>query len=117
MLDRAAGKVKSDEPELWLRLTRTPKLIDLFRSQWDYRGLLVKFKLEVGVTDERLLEIAERSRLQSAADLIAANTLEGASTWAYVGPIGGQYERVERPRLACRLVELLEQLHGETRDG
>src|SRR5262245_49472709 len=24
--DRAAGKVKSDEPELWIRLVRTPKL-------------------------------------------------------------------------------------------
>src|SRR5439155_17251420 len=24
LLDRAAGKVKSDEPELWLRLTRAP---------------------------------------------------------------------------------------------
>src|SRR5438876_10979147 len=56
LLDRAAGKVKSDEPELWLRLVRTPKLVDLIRTDWGFRGLLVKFKLEVGVTDERLLE-------------------------------------------------------------
>ena len=32
--DRAAGKVKSDEAELWLRLVRAPKLIDL-----DPRGM------------------------------------------------------------------------------
>ena len=25
MLDRSAAKVKSDEPELWLRLVRAPK--------------------------------------------------------------------------------------------
>src|SRR5262245_11569754 len=90
LIDRAAGKVKSDEPELWLRLVRTPKLIDLMRKEWGYQGLLIKFKLEVGKTDEELLDIAERSRCQSAADLIVANTPEGASWWAYVGPIAGQ---------------------------
>src|SRR5262249_53358682 len=34
LVDRAAGKVKSDEPELWLRLVRAPKLIDKVRSEW-----------------------------------------------------------------------------------
>ena len=28
LVDRRAGKVKSNEPELWLRLVQTPKLID-----------------------------------------------------------------------------------------
>src|SRR5262249_49836352 len=35
--DRRAGKVKSDEPELWLRLVRAPKLIDRIRSDWRFR--------------------------------------------------------------------------------
>src|SRR5207248_119316 len=48
MEDRAAGKVKSDVPELWLRLVRTPKLVDRIRTDWGFRGVLVKFKLEVG---------------------------------------------------------------------
>jgi len=109
LLDRAADKVKSDEPELWLRLTRSPKLVDLIRSDWGFRGLLVKFKLEVGVSDEHLLEIAERSRQQSAADLMVANTLEGSSVYAYVGPMNGTYERVSRRGLAPRLVEELER--------
>src|SRR5262245_47428991 len=69
LVDRSAGKVKSDEPELWLRLVRTPKLVDLVRSAWGFRGVLVKFKLEVGISEERVLEIAERSRQQSSADL------------------------------------------------
>src|SRR5207247_1019250 len=55
LADRAAGKVKSDEPELWLRLVRTKKLVDCLRRDWGFRGLLVKFKLEVGVTDADLL--------------------------------------------------------------
>ncbi|HZT82380.1 MAG TPA: phosphopantothenoylcysteine decarboxylase [Gemmataceae bacterium] len=117
LVDRAAGKVKSDEPELWLRLVRTPKLIDFVRGEWGFRGVLVKFKLEVGVSDERLLEIAERSRRQSAADLMAANTLEGAGAWAFLGPVGGQYQRVSRRELAARLLGEVERLHEERTRG
>lgn len=113
MVDRAAGKVKSNEPELWIRLVRTPKLVDLIRTEWDFRGLLVKFKLEVGITEEELLEIAERSRQHSNADLMVANTLEGASTWAYVGPLENGYERVSRRLLSERVLSVLEQLHSQ----
>ena len=87
MLDRSAGKVKSDEPELWLRLTRAPKLVDQVRRDWSFTGILVKFKLEVGVSDAELLAIAERSRQQSSAAWLVANTLEGAADWAFVGSI------------------------------
>ena len=117
LADRAAGKVKSDEPELWLRLVRTPKLVDQVRSAWGFRGLLVKFKLEVGAGDEQLLQTAERSRQQSSADLLVANTLEGASLWAFLGPLEGRYERVSRADLAARLVDALERLHGGRGDG
>jgi phosphopantothenate-cysteine ligase/phosphopantothenoylcysteine decarboxylase/phosphopantothenate--cysteine ligase len=111
LLDRAAGKVKSDERELWLRMVRTPKLIDLVRAEWAFRELLVKFKLEVGVTEERLLEIAEKSRRQSEADLMVANTLEGASQWALLGPIHGEYKKIDRVELAVQLLAAVEQLH------
>jgi phosphopantothenoylcysteine synthetase/decarboxylase len=111
LVDRAAGKVKSDEPELWLRLVRTPKLIDRVRTDWGFRGVLVKFKLEVGVGEEELLGIAERSRRQSDADLMAANTLEGAGFWALLGPLEGRYRRVSRPDLSGSLLEAVERLH------
>jgi phosphopantothenoylcysteine synthetase/decarboxylase len=112
LLDRAAGKVKSDEPELWLRLVRAPKLIDLVRTEWGFGGVLVKFKLEVGIGEARLLDIAERSRRHSSADLMVANTLEGAAEWAYVGPVEGGYRRVERRELAERVVAEVERIHG-----
>jgi phosphopantothenate-cysteine ligase/phosphopantothenoylcysteine decarboxylase/phosphopantothenate--cysteine ligase len=105
LLDRSIGKIKSDEPELWLRLVRTPKLIDAVRRDWGFTGVLVKFKLEVGVTEYDLLAIAEQSRTNSDADLMVANTLEGADAWAYLGPIDGNYERVARPELSARLLE------------
>src|SRR5262249_5342330 len=113
LLDRTAAKIKSDEPELWLRLVRTPKLIDLVRTEWGFRGILVKFKLEAGISDERLLDIAERSRKQSGAELMVANTLEGAPSWAFLGPINDRYERVARADLARHLLDAVEQLHKE----
>ncbi len=107
-VDRAAGKIKSDEPELWLRLTRAPKLVDLFRDPWGFAGTLVKFKLEVDKTDAELEGIAERSRVQSRADVMVANTLEGAADWALLGPIEGRYPRVSRDQLASRVLDVVE---------
>jgi len=114
--DRAAGKVKSDADELWLRLVKTPKLVDYIRSDWGFGGVLVKFKLEVDTPDANLLEIAERSREQSAADLMVANTLEGAGTYAFIGA-GKDYQRVSRRQLAERLLEAVEALHKERGHG
>jgi phosphopantothenoylcysteine synthetase/decarboxylase len=113
LADRAASKVKSSEPELWLRLVRTPKLIDCLRREWGFRGILVKFKLEVEVSAERLLEIAEPSRCQSGADLMVANTLDGAESWAYLGPLDGRYQHVLRPDLPQHLLDAVETLHRE----
>jgi phosphopantothenate---cysteine ligase (CTP) len=111
MIDRMAAKVKSDEPELWLRLVRAPKLIDMVRTEWAFGGTVVKFKLEVDVSDERLLEVAERSRRHSDADLMVANTLEGSAYYAFLGPLDGSYQRTSRRELPGRLVEVLETMH------
>ena len=108
LVDVSAGKVKSHHPELWLRLTPTPKLADLVRTAWGYRGTFVKFKLEVGTTDDQLREVALRSRAQSDADLIVANTLEHKDEAAWIGDRRDGWERVERPRLAGRLLERVE---------
>jgi phosphopantothenate---cysteine ligase (CTP) len=111
LADRAAGKVKSDEPELWLRLVRAPKLVDRIRSAWGFVGLLVKFKLEVGVAEAELREIAERSRRQSDADWMVANTLDGRTDWALLGSAAG-YERIRREELPRRLLDELEHRDG-----
>jgi phosphopantothenate-cysteine ligase/phosphopantothenoylcysteine decarboxylase/phosphopantothenate--cysteine ligase len=112
LVDASAGKVKSSHGALWLRLTPTPKLVDRIREPWGFRGVLVKFKLEVGVSEPELLQIAERSRLQSQADLMCANTLEGMHLWAFVGPLAGKYERIPRRDLAERLVVEVESRCG-----
>jgi phosphopantothenoylcysteine synthetase/decarboxylase len=115
--DKSAGKVKSDEPELWLRLLRTPKLVDRIRRDWHFQGLLVKFKLEVGVQENQLLEIAEQSRRRSAADLMVANTLETMRQCAYIGPMDGKYQQVKRAELGSRLLGAVEQLYEERKEA
>lgn len=107
--DVSAGKVKSDHPELWLKLVRAPKLVDRIRGDWGFGGVLVKFKLEVGVTDEELLAVAERSRVQSGADLMSANTLDGMHDWALVGA-GADYRKVHRADLPACLLDAVERL-------
>jgi hypothetical protein len=114
MLDRMAGKVKSSEDELWVRLKRAPKLVDSIRRPWGFKGVLVKFKLEVGLSDDDLLKVAEASRVQSDADLMAANTLEGASSYAFLGPLRDGYTRVTRAELPWRLLEEIERLRGHS---
>lgn len=117
LVDRSAGKVKSDEPELWLRLVRAPKLIDLARTSWGFAGILVKFKLEVGLGEEELLQVAERSRQQSSADLMVANTLEGASQWAWIGRRADDYRKVERRSLPATVLDIVETIARERKHG
>lgn len=70
-----AGKIKSNHDSIVVRADRTEKLVDLFRTQWEFDGILVKFKLEVDISTEKLLEIGHESRLASGADYLVANTL------------------------------------------
>ena len=113
LTEQKGGKIKSSEPELWVRLVKAPKLIDRIRKPWGFGGILVKFKLEVGIGEQELVELAEAARLQSDADLIVANTLEGAAYWAYIGPQSERYERVPRRELPDRLVLAVEYLYQE----
>lgn len=107
LVDVAAGKVSSRHDELWLRLTPAPKLVDRIRDPWGFRGKLVKFKLEVGLSDAELLARGAAARTQSGADWLVANTLEGMHDVAWlIGP-DGSTTRLDRSELASRLVAAL----------
>ncbi|MCG3138042.1 MAG: hypothetical protein HJJLKODD_01898 [Phycisphaerae bacterium] len=104
-----APKVKSSYGGIAILGEPTAKLIDLFRNDWGYQGLLVKFKLEVDIPVAELLRIGEESRQRSQADFLVANTLAMTS-----GPEAGAYllgssqpEWVPRADLPARLVQLV----------
>jgi phosphopantothenate---cysteine ligase (CTP) len=77
------SKISSSHKELFLKLVPTEKIVDNL-GLWGFKGTLVKFKLQVDITDKELIEIAHRSRKQSNADFIVANCLEWARERAYI---------------------------------
>jgi phosphopantothenoylcysteine synthetase/decarboxylase len=107
--DAQAGKVKSNHEYIAVLGERTEKLVDLFRTQWRHAGLLVKFKLEVGIPPDELIRVGQASRRSSGADYLVANTfdmVEGPSAGAYLlGDAGDEW--VPRAELPGRLVELV----------
>ncbi len=107
--DVSAPKVKSQHPEIWMKFLPSLKLVDQIREPWGFRGILVKFKLEVGVTEAELLATAERSRQHSLANFMVANTLEDLANIAYIGGDRLPYRVVERAQLAATLLDLVEQ--------
>jgi phosphopantothenoylcysteine synthetase/decarboxylase len=94
----------------------TAKIVDMFRRQWGYQGLLVKFKLEVGLRKDELIAVGRKSREASGADFLVANTLEmvdGQHAGAFlIGPDGEEW--VERDKLPGRMVELVKQRYAGT---
>ncbi|MCU0653451.1 MAG: phosphopantothenoylcysteine decarboxylase [Candidatus Pacebacteria bacterium] len=69
------GKIQSGQDELTITLKPTKKIVDQIRL-WDKNILLVKFKLEVGLSHDELINKARESMRQSDADLICANDLD-----------------------------------------
>jgi phosphopantothenate-cysteine ligase/phosphopantothenoylcysteine decarboxylase/phosphopantothenate--cysteine ligase len=77
-------KVSSKYKSAFIKLVPTEKIVDKIRSSWNFQGILVKFKLEVGISDGELIAIAKKSRVHSGADIIVANCLEWARKRAYI---------------------------------
>lgn len=66
------GKIKSNVDKLIIELVPTKKLVDSVKSL-SPGSFLVKFKLEVGLSEKQLYDVAFKSLGQSNADLIVAN--------------------------------------------
>jgi len=104
-----AGKVKSTHPAIAVLGEPTLKIIDRFRAPWGHRGLLVKFKLEVDVLPEKLIEIGQASRRASGAEYLVANALDmvsGDGAGAFLLSDAGS-EWVPRGDLAQRCARLV----------
>lgn len=66
------GKIPSGFQDLNIKLSPTPKLIDVIRSK-AASSSLIAFKLEVGKSEEELIETAWNSLKRHRADLVVAN--------------------------------------------
>jgi phosphopantothenate-cysteine ligase/phosphopantothenoylcysteine decarboxylase/phosphopantothenate--cysteine ligase len=104
-IDRSK-KISSSHQALYIKMKQTPKIVDQIRS-WGFTGKLIKFKLQVDMTAEELIQVAERSRIQSKADAIVANCLEWAREKAYI--IAGENSLItKRDKLPQNLESFIE---------
>lgn len=114
LVDASAGKVKSNHDELWIRMKPTPKLVDKIRNPWGFRGVLVKFKLEVDVSESELMSIAEKSRRHSRADLIVANTLQDMQNWAILKSTDSDFTKLDRTRMVEAIIRFVETRYRQS---
>src|SRR3954466_3091880 len=70
----AGEKISGGHWEIAVMGEHTEKIVDLFRREWGFEGLLVKFKLEVGMRKDELIASGKKSREASGADYVVANT-------------------------------------------
>lgn len=101
-------KVSSNYSKMYLELSPTKKIIDEIRG-WGFDGILVKFKLQVGISDEELIKIAQKSRRDSNADIIVANCLEWAKEKAFILS-KDSIRLVKRHSLAQSLIKEIEHI-------
>ncbi len=97
-------KIGSSHDRLFLELERTPKLVECIKRDWAFRGKLVQFKLEVGITDDELIARARAALARSHGDLVVANCLEWMRERALLVGADGSVEKVKRAELPQALI-------------
>ena len=103
----ASTKVSSSHSKLYLELESNIKIVDQIRTPWGFKGKLVKFKLQVGISDEELKLIAFKSMIVSQADFIVANCLEWCRERAYIMGADESLANVQRNDLPAELFRRL----------
>lgn len=99
----AKGKIGSGLDELTITLKPTAKLVDILRQRAP-QAVLVKFKLEVGLSTNQLLTVAAKSRAHSEAEFIVANLYEEMSATghqAHIIDAAGAVETVSTKQQLC----------------
>lgn len=69
------GKMKSDNDEVYLRLVRTPKIIDSIKKI-SPSTLLISFKLLNDVPEDELIQVARKQMRRTNSSLVVANDLK-----------------------------------------
>ncbi len=82
--DEFRGKIPSNKRTLTVRMSKTPKVINVIKKV-SPETILVGFKLEVGVTKDELAERARKMMKSSKADFVFANDLRSFRMGQHAG--------------------------------
>ncbi len=105
----SSTKISSDSDEVYIKMVKTEKIISKIKSDWGFEGILVGFKLLVGVSDDKLLSVANNSLISNNANVIVANCLEWSTERAYIVS-RNQTINVTRDNLPKNLLEQIEKI-------
>ena len=108
---KLSSKTRSGKDEWIIKLVPTPKLIQIVKRV-DPQAFLVGFKLEVGVSQEELIEAARLMAEKSDADLVVANELgtiqRGEHQVTIINSTGTVQAILQgKEEIACGLMELI----------
>lgn len=104
------GKTKTADGHWNVKLIPTPKIISNIKK-WDPKIFLVGFKLEIGVSQKKLLQEARRLIRQTKADLVLANQLTAGQDASHVGfLLDGAGRVIAKARGKTKLARLIVQL-------
>lgn len=104
-------KIPSNQEEITLRLTPTPKILDRVRA-WNPTCYLVSFKAAApGTLVEQLEDIARKQLQRTGSDLVFANVIGDTEKVLLVG--GTETESVSRSLALIKLASWVQQKHGD----
>ena len=106
------GKIKSGQANLSISFKPTVKIIDMVKV-WDPDILLIKFKLEAGLSKNELIAKAYESMLHSRAEIIVANDLSEMGGGGHKAYIVDRAKNIKvcngKHNIAQNLIELIEK--------
>jgi len=112
----STGKISSDLPSVVVLLDRAPKVISHVK-QMQPHTLLVGFKLLSDVSEQELLEAAQKQMQTSGSDFVLANDLATIDGDTHSGMLIGRQGILDRPstkqEIAQSIVRRITQTIGE----
>lgn len=104
------GKIKSKQEELLIRLKPTVKIIKDIR-EFMPEGNLIQFKLEVGLSQSDLVDVAYSSLKNNSSDYVVANDLSDMRDGCYRGTLIDSQKNCSpifsRNNLVKKIVEII----------
>lgn len=105
------GKIPSNKDKLVVTFVKTPKVIKLIRKLWPH-AFLIGFKLEVGLSQDALIERAYASLIENGADLVVANNQDEITGEKHLAYLIDSHKKVEsrcetRQDIAENLVNII----------
>lgn len=94
----ATGKLSSRHSQIFCKLIPTQKILALFKKEWGFKGVVIGFKLETGISKDALIQKAVQKIDEDIADVIVANLQETYRQTVYIVGVGVGNNAYEHPR-------------------